>query len=781
MKTKVLSHIWILLGILILPYSSLAQWQWAKSAQSGVNNQNFSTCVRTDEQGNAYFLGQSFNFAKVETDSIFFGNSPGCFIAKYNSAGIYQFLITAPKPSSTFSRFVITGGRLYFAVAFKDTVHKPNGQFDVYPGSTGLAIYSYNPNNGNYNGVFVTALTKNNSTLPSLTQLESDPSGNLVVFGNGTINNSAQDTMRFGSKFKFGTNKGVGNQFSFLTKLSVPSGDALWLKTSNSITIGNNINNIYRNSLAVDADGNVILGFNQEFNINIDPDTSITRPTNMLYKKNIFIIKFSANGNLSFIKQYGSNLTSGSSTSDQDYIYGLATDADKNIVITGRYGQALDFGTQTIQPTISGKSNFYLAKFNSMGIYEWSKQVDSTGDGTSGNSIKCIGSTIIVGGTFDKQIKIGTTTLIRMGNNDAFIAKYNGDGSFISAGGCHTGAKEWIHDIAADPSGNIYVSGLYQFSSFPNQGLLLLPGNITMPQGAINGTLFWAKYGQGAPPPPPLNPPKAPVNLVATATSSSQVVLNWVDSANNETGFVIQGSSNGSNWLSLDSVAANITTFSQSGLNPSTIYHYRVYAKNNDGNSAYSNTDTALTHSNIPNPTAPNAPSGLSATAMLKKAGTKIQLSWTDNSENETTFELERSTDGSNFNLLQSLPANTTNYLDTGLNFSTTYYYRIKATNAVGASAYSNTANTNTLPNGLIERESFQFVFYPNPAEDIINVFIPTWSFEKQMIHIFNSEGALVKEIQTLGQNTKIDVTPMINGVYFIEFSGTVKKVIVKH
>ena len=43
--------------------------------------------------------------------------------------------------------------------------------------------------------------------------------------------------------------------------------------------------------------------------------------------------------------------------------------------------------------------------------------------------------------------------------------------------------------------------------------------------------------------------------------------------------------------------------------------------------------------------------------------------------------------------LSSTLPANTTTYTATGLTTSTTYYFRVKATNASGSSAYSATVS----------------------------------------------------------------------------------------
>jgi concanavalin A-like lectin/glucanase superfamily protein/List-Bact-rpt repeat protein/fibronectin type III domain protein len=85
--------------------------------------------------------------------------------------------------------------------------------------------------------------------------------------------------------------------------------------------------------------------------------------------------------------------------------------------------------------------------------------------------------------------------------------------------------------------------------------------------------------------------------------------------------------------------------------------------------------------------TAPNAPSGLSASASVSS---QINLSWTDNSNNELGFEIERSTAGIGgpFSPLATVSTNTIAYADDGLDATTEYCYRVRAVNSSGNSAY---------------------------------------------------------------------------------------------
>jgi hypothetical protein len=109
-------------------------------------------------------------------------------------------------------------------------------------------------------------------------------------------------------------------------------------------------------------------------------------------------------------------------------------------------------------------------------------------------------------------------------------------------------------------------------------------------------------------------------------------------------------------------------------------------------NSAYCDEANATT---LPNP--PEAPSDLNLTAVSQ---TQINLAWTDNATNETGFKIERKTGaGGSYAEIATVGANTTIYNDTGLTANTTYYYRIKAYNTGGESAYCDEASATTLPN----------------------------------------------------------------------------------
>ncbi|MBN8460798.1 MAG: autotransporter-associated beta strand repeat-containing protein [Verrucomicrobia bacterium] len=98
---------------------------------------------------------------------------------------------------------------------------------------------------------------------------------------------------------------------------------------------------------------------------------------------------------------------------------------------------------------------------------------------------------------------------------------------------------------------------------------------------------------------------------------------------------------------------------------------------------------------------APAVPSGLAANAA---SASSIQLTWTDNANDETGYIVERSLNsGAGFSQVASLAAGTVSHTDLGLSTGTAYFYRVRAINAIGSSASSAEATaTTTLGNSGI-------------------------------------------------------------------------------
>ncbi len=207
--------------------------------------------------------------------------------------------------------------------------------------------------------------------------------------------------------------------------------------------------------------------------------------------------------------------------------------------------------------------------------------------------------------------------------------------------------------------------------------------------------------------------PETPSDLVATPVSESQVNLAWTDTTNKEDDFRIERKKAVSgSFQTLAILSPDVTTYYDVGLDPETTYEYRVKAVNDIGPSDYSNIAQARTFP--PAITLPKSPGNLSATALDHE---RIQLNWTDNSDNEQGFLILRGRDGVWWPASETL-ADVASFTDSGLEDGTTYGYGVIAFNSAGNSGISNIAEARTV--------KLPGIFAISPTEDDFGVSIYT-------------------------------------------------------
>ena len=222
-------------------------------------------------------------------------------------------------------------------------------------------------------------------------------------------------------------------------------------------------------------------------------------------------------------------------------------------------------------------------------------------------------------------------------------------------------------------------------------------------------------------------PPIKPDGLAYTITGSGnkkQLVLTWNDNSITETAFVVQRTTNGSNWTNIGMVQSPLDQTNEHGsrtladttFNASTAYLYRVVAQNTVGYGFGFPTLTVQSVSDTIGVNQPAAPTNLTATL---QAGPQISLTWRDNATTETGFVVERSVNGAAFTQFATAPArNSTGnvtLIDTTTQPGNTYSYQVAATNVAGMSAYSNTASV-TVPVMPAAPSNFTAVNGPNGA-----------------------------------------------------------------
>jgi hypothetical protein len=234
-----------------------------------------------------------------------------------------------------------------------------------------------------------------------------------------------------------------------------------------------------------------------------------------------------------------------------------------------------------------------------------------------------------------------------------------------------------------------------------------------------NGVYTLVTAGFNNCPSPPSDPiyvffsDSAPINITAPATftgngtSASTATLNWTNSSSNESGFEIwrrrkTGTSTYTKWALAKLTNTNVTSLSDTGLEPSSTYQYKIRAVGNSGRSNYtpSSSSQYLTITTSADTQNPSVPQNLTATGTAIR---EITLKWQPSTDNTGIREyaiyygstIVNTGSAATTYKLANLPLNT--------NFSFTVRAKDLGGNLSGA---SNAASEDTYVTGLYYKHS---------------------------------------------------------------------------
>ena len=174
--------------------------------------------------------------------------------------------------------------------------------------------------------------------------------------------------------------------------------------------------------------------------------------------------------------------------------------------------------------------------------------------------------------------------------------------------------------------------------------------------------------------------PSAPVVKIGNSAASGKPQLTWRAMYGATSYRIYRSTSRGSGYSLLGTTTA--TSYTNTGAKAGTTYYYRVKACNDAGLSPYSNVVSGQVKSVTPKLSAPVVKIGHSA------ASGKPMLTWNAVS-GATSYKVYRATSqNGTYSLLGTVTA--TSYTNTGAKAGTTYYYKVKAVNSAGESAFSN-------------------------------------------------------------------------------------------
>jgi len=174
----------------------------------------------------------------------------------------------------------------------------------------------------------------------------------------------------------------------------------------------------------------------------------------------------------------------------------------------------------------------------------------------------------------------------------------------------------------------------------------------------------------------------APTNLTLTAVSTSQINLAWTDNSSDEDKFIIECSTDGSNWNIIDSVNAGVTSYHNTGLINDQLYYYRVYGKKTIFTSGYSASEWIRTPMEAPSLSSPESGAIIPYVPVLQWTTAPDAFVYTVQVASDTNFSnIVYTVTAPSITSLPVPPANLQN--------STKYYWRVRIASMLNQSLYT--------------------------------------------------------------------------------------------
>jgi hypothetical protein len=214
--------------------------------------------------------------------------------------------------------------------------------------------------------------------------------------------------------------------------------------------------------------------------------------TNIYYLTALFlaISLYSADAqNFQWVKK------AGGSGSDQSY--GIAVDDLGNSYISGWFSDTAYFNGTTL--ISNGQKDVFLAKYDSIGVFQWVRQGGGPGSNTSAGITLDEEGNVFITGWFAEEIQFGDIILESYGSYDMFVVKYNNEGDVQWGRRAGGDLDDYGNRLTVNIEGDVIISGSFRGSAhFGESETIESYGDrdIFIALYGNDGTFYWVEqYG----------------------------------------------------------------------------------------------------------------------------------------------------------------------------------------------------------------------------------------------------------------------------------------------
>ena len=212
------------------------------------------------------------------------------------------------------------------------------------------------------------------------------------------------------------------------------------------------------------ADGSVIVAGYFEAAVDFDPGPGVLSVTSA-GGRDVFLSKFDSTGGHLWTRTFGA--------AGNDHSFGLIRHPDGGVVVFGEYAGTVDFdpGPGVTERTAAGGSDVFFARFTDDGdLVSVTAFGGASSEHAHGLAVDERGAVFVAGefaGTPDFDPGPGEALRTRVGSTDAFLARYNADGTFAWVWTIGSPRQDVATDVKLSPLGEPIVVGLFGTSTDP--------------------------------------------------------------------------------------------------------------------------------------------------------------------------------------------------------------------------------------------------------------------------------------------------------------------------